>query len=120
LLQALQSEDSALREAAATALGKVGTAAAVQPLQEAAERSWIALDLRRAARQAIAEIQSRVEGASPGQLSLASSEAGQLSLSEAEAGQLSLAHAEIPLLPHGADEPERPSRNAREKGVEPA
>jgi hypothetical protein len=58
LLQALQSEDSDLREAAAAALGRVGSVAAVQPLKEAAERSWLDLTLRRAARQAIAEIQS--------------------------------------------------------------
>ena len=42
-------------------------------------------------RQAIAEIQSRLPGASPGQLSLAGVEVGQLSLAQAEAGQLSLA-----------------------------
>ena len=119
LLEALQSEDSGLREAAATALGRVGTAAAVQPLQEAAERSWLALGLRSAARQAIAEIQSRLQGASPGQLSLAGTEAGQLSLAQADAGQLSLAHAEVPLHPHATAEPEQPSRNTREKGVEP-
>jgi hypothetical protein len=107
LLRALESEDSDLREAAAAALGKVGTAAAVQPLKEAAERFWINLGLRSAARQAIAEIQSRIEGASPGQLSLASSEAGQLSLAQAEAGQLSLAPGE----------PEQPARRAHEKPV---
>ena len=90
LLQALQSEDRDLREAAATALGRVGTAAAVQPLREAAERSLLDLALRRVARQAIAEIQSRLHGASPGQLSLAEAEAGQLSLAPFEAGQLSL------------------------------
>src|SRR6185436_940945 len=89
LLQALQSEDSGLREAAVTALGRIGTAAAVQPLQEAAER-WLDLGLHRAAHRAIAEIQSRIEGAAPGQLSLAGTEAGQLSLAESEAGHLSL------------------------------
>src|SRR6185436_5845866 len=99
---------------------------------DAAESSPRDKDLHRAARQAIAEIQSRLQGASPGQLSLAGAEGGQLSLAEggelslatdpagqfslaqAEAGQLSLAHAEFPLLPHSADEPEQPSRNARE------
>jgi hypothetical protein len=94
LLEALQSEDGDLREAAATALGRVGSVAAVQPLKDAAERSWLSLGLRRAARQSIAEIQSRLEGASPGQLSLADVEAGQLSLADAEAGQLSLAEDE--------------------------
>ena len=135
LIDSLQREQADLRVAAASALGRVGSAAAVLPLKEATERSsWLDLDLRRATRQAIAEIQSRLQGASPGQLSLAEGEAGQLSLAQAEAGQLSLAPAgpgrlslahaeagplslapaEIPLLPHPADEPEQPSRNARD------
>jgi hypothetical protein len=45
---------------------------------------------RRAARQAVASIQSRLPGASPGQLSLASADAGALSLAEDETGRLSL------------------------------
>ena len=77
--------------AAASALGRVGSSAAVLPLKEAAESFSHDPELRRATRQAIAGIQSRVQGASPGQLSLAGAEAGQLSLAEAEAGQLSLA-----------------------------
>lgn len=91
LIPALQREEKVLRVAAANALGRVGSAAAVLPLKEAAEHSWLNLDLRRATRQAIAEIQSRLQGASPGQLSLAQAEAGQLSLAQAEAGQLSIA-----------------------------
>ena len=44
-----------------------------------------------AAWQAIAEIQARLPGASPGQLSLATAETGQLSLAPADqAGELSL------------------------------
>lgn len=108
LLQALQSEDSDLREAAASALGRVGTAAAVQPLQEAAESSLFDLGLRRAARQAVAEIQSRREGASPGQLSLTDVEAGQLSLAPFEAGQLSLAPHETEQTPDALAVPQRP------------
>ena len=91
LIQALQREQTDLRVAAAQALGRAGSAAAVPALKEAAERSRLDRELRRATRQAIAEIQSRAHGASPGQLSLAGAEAGQLSLAEAEAGQLSLA-----------------------------
>jgi HEAT repeat protein len=91
LILALQREQADLRVAAAKALGRVGSVAAVLPLKEAAERSWLDLQLRRATRQAIAEIQSRLPGASPGQLSLAGAEAGQLSLAQVEAGQLSLA-----------------------------
>jgi molecular chaperone DnaK (HSP70) len=48
-------------------------------------------ELLRAFRQAIAEIQVRLPGASPGQLSLVGTEAGRLSLARDEPGQLSLA-----------------------------
>jgi HEAT repeat protein len=91
LLLALESDRRNLCVAAATALGRVGTAAVVLPLEEAAERSAPYPELRRAARQAIAEIQSRLADASPGQLSLAATDAGQLSMAEAEGGQVSLA-----------------------------
>ena len=89
LIQALQREEVEVQVAAANALGKVGSPAAVLPLKEAAERSRLDLDLRRATRQAIAEIQSRIRGASPGQLTLAGTETGQLSLAHDPAGQLS-------------------------------
>jgi hypothetical protein len=72
-------------------MGWAGSAAAVLPLQEAAERSPRDQEIGRATQQAIAEIQTRLLGASRGQLSLAGIEAGQLSLAQAEAGQLSLA-----------------------------
>ena len=122
LLQALQSARPDLQVAAATALGRVGSAAAVLPLKDAAESAPRDKDLHRAARQAIAEIQSRLQGALPGQLSLAGGEGGQLSLAEGgqlslasdPAGQLSMAQAEVPLVPHATDEPEKPPRNARE------
>jgi hypothetical protein len=91
ILTLQRREERDLRLAAAAALGRVGTAAAVLPLEEVAQRSWVNRELRRAALQAIADIQSRLHGASPGQLSLAGGAAGQLSLAEAEAGQLSLA-----------------------------
>lgn len=105
LIQALERDDRDVRVAAAMALGRVGSPAAVLPLKEAAERSpRLDLELRRAARQAIAEIQSRIQGASPGQLSLATAEAGQLSLAAAEAGQLSLAHDPAGQLSLGSDE----------------
>jgi HEAT repeat protein len=88
LIQALPREDPSLRKAVVEALGRMGTAAAVLPLQEAGELAD--RDLRRAARQAIDAIQSRLQGASPGQLSLARAEAGQLSLAQ-DGGELSLA-----------------------------
>jgi hypothetical protein len=90
LINALLWDQEDLRMAAAKALGRVGSAASVLPLQEAAKRSWLDLELRGATRQAIAEIQSRVQGGSPGQLSLAGAETGQLSLAQDDAGQLSL------------------------------
>jgi len=67
--------------------------AAVLPLEEAAESFSHGPELVRATRQAIAEIQSRLPGASPGQLSLAGVETGQLSLAT-ESGELSLATAD--------------------------
>jgi hypothetical protein len=78
--------------AIAEALGRVGTAAAVVPLRTMASRYPYDLGLRRASRQAIAEIQSRLTGATPGQLALADGDAGQLSLAdEGLEGQVSLA-----------------------------
>ncbi len=104
LIQTLYSDLADFRVAAAKALGRVGSAAAVLPLKETAERFLLYPDLRRAARQAITEIQSRVEGGSPGQLSLAGAEAGQLSLATDPAGQLSLPSAEPGQLSLGDDD----------------
>jgi hypothetical protein len=91
LVEALARDDALLRVTAAQALGQIGTAAAVLPLQEAEARSADAA-LRRASRLAVAAIQSRLHGASPGQLSLASGAAqeGKLSLAEDADGRLSL------------------------------
>lgn len=104
LVQALQRDEEDVRVAAAQALGRAGSAAAVPALKEAAERSRLHLELRRATRQAIAEIQSRLQSASPGQLSLAGAEAGQLSLARGETGELSLAEDRAGQLSLGADE----------------
>jgi hypothetical protein len=95
LIAALQREQADLRVVAANALGRVGSVAAVLPLKEMADR-FLPGDVRKAARQAIAEIQSRVQGATPGQLSLAGAEAGQLSLADDPSGQLSLPPEERP------------------------
>jgi hypothetical protein len=88
LVASLGSPHAPIRLAAARALGRVGTTAAVRPLKEREARD---VALRAAARQAIAEIQSRAKGAAPGQLSLTDGEPGRLSLASGEAGQLSLA-----------------------------
>ena len=89
LIRALGCPAADLQVAAARALGLVGTADAVLPLKEAREDS-LSIGLLRATRQAIAEIQSRLPDASPGQLSLAEAEAGQLSIAVDSAGQLSM------------------------------
>ncbi len=91
LIEALQRGILEAQVAAANGLGRIGSAAAVLPLKEIAKRFGLDPALLTAARQAIAEIQLRLPGASPGQLSLAGTEAGQLSLAPTEAGQLSLA-----------------------------
>jgi len=88
LVAALGDPYARVRVAAARALGRVGTTAAVAPLKERESRDG---EVRAAARQAIAEIQSRARGAAPGQLSLAVGESGQLSLASGEEGRLSLA-----------------------------
>jgi 16S rRNA U1498 N3-methylase RsmE len=63
----------------------------IDALRQCAERHAPNLDVQHAVRQAIAEIQSRLPGASPGQLSLAGAEAGQVSLAgEGQRGQVSL------------------------------
>lgn len=91
LLRALAHEDETLRVAAAEALGRAASPRAVVPLRESASAHPFDAALRRAARQAIAAIQARVEGGAPGQLSLAGDEAGRLSLAtEDVAGRLSL------------------------------
>jgi HEAT repeat protein len=94
LIQALQHSTAEVQVAAAKGLGRLGSAAAVLPLKEAAESFSHDPELVLATRQAIAEVQSRLRGASPGQLSLAGAETGQLSLAPTESGELSLAPAD--------------------------
>jgi HEAT repeat protein len=89
LLSALTRDRPAVQAAAAEALGRVGTARAILPLKELESRSRDDV-IRRAARQAVASIQARLPGASPGQLSLADADTGALSLAEDETGRLSL------------------------------
>jgi hypothetical protein len=93
LLEALRSDDPAVSIAAARALGRAGTVAAVPALRETTTAA-VRGELRSAARQAIAEIQARLTGAEPGQLSLAGGEAGALSLADGEPGRLSLAEGD--------------------------
>jgi HEAT repeat protein len=95
LIAALQHPAGEVRLEAAGALGKIGTPQAVVPLGDCRGEHRFDAALRAATRQAIAEIQSRVTGASPGQLSLAADDVGQVSLAEPDArGQVSIAREE--------------------------
>ena len=91
LVASLDHEASAVRAAAAGSLGRIGSPQAVASLRESAGAHRFDGALRRAARHAIVEIQARVTGASPGQLSLAAGDAGQVSLvDEDQRGRVSL------------------------------
>ncbi|HEV8238769.1 MAG TPA: HEAT repeat domain-containing protein [Thermoanaerobaculia bacterium] len=81
LIRALERDEDDVRLAAIEALGHMGSARAVMPVEEA-ERAGADAEARRAARQAVAEIQSRLPGASAGQLSIAGDDAGRLSLAD--------------------------------------
>jgi HEAT repeat protein len=87
LIAALGSDLTGVPAAAARSLGGLGTALAVPALRQAEERGG---EIRRAAREAIALIQSRLEGATPGQVSLAGGEAGQVSVVDTADGRVSL------------------------------
>jgi HEAT repeat protein len=90
LIRALEPDEDDVRLAAIEALGHMGSARAVLPIQEAG-RGDADAETRRAARQAVAEIQSRLPGASAGQLSIAEDGAGRLSIAEDDPrGRLSL------------------------------
>ena len=102
LVEALASPHEAVRVAAARGLARMGTPSAVLPLRKAAASDP---PLRAAARQAIAEIQSRAKGALPGQLSLAETGAGALSIADEEPGRLSLAEEAGTAPPHAPSRP---------------
>jgi hypothetical protein len=89
LLAALDAGDAGLAGMAAQVLGQVGSAAAVLPLQEAARRHDVGT--RATALWAVDAIQSRLGGATPGQLSLAGGTAGEVSLADDASGGVSLA-----------------------------
>ena len=123
MIEALRSEDPQVQVAAARALGRAGTVAAVAALREAMPPHGDLL--RSVGRQAIAEIQARLAGAEPGQLSLAGGEAGALSLADGEPGRLSLADdgSRRVSAPLGVDvEPDgrRPFANGPARASEPA
>ena len=90
-LSAALAAESMVAEEAARALGRVAGAGAVAALHEAEARGG---DIRRAAREAIAAIQSRLTGASPGQVSLATGDAGQVSVVDSAEGRVSFRREE--------------------------
>ena len=126
MVEALRSRDPQVQAAAARALGRAGTVAAVAALREAMPPHGDLL--RSVGRQAIAEIQARLAGAEPGQLSLAGGEAGALSLADGEPGRLSLAEEAVipedsrgPVIPRdsgrtGTEAQPRARREADERG----
>ena len=87
LTLAVEERDEALRLAAVCALGRLGSARAVPPLADLAGSG--SPQIRRAGREAIATIQSRLQGATPGQLSLDPGAAGQVALADDAAGRVS-------------------------------
>jgi hypothetical protein len=89
LIRAVTHEDERLRIAAVKALGRLGTVRAVIVLREAADQ--FGGELRRASRQAVAEIQARAKGATPGQVSLSEGQAaGAVSLAREAGGEVTL------------------------------
>ena len=91
LLGALPSAQPGVTFAVCEALGRVGSIAAVPELRAIASATATDRAVARAAGHAIAAIQSRLAGASPGQVSLAEGQAGDLTLTnETETGRVSL------------------------------
>jgi HEAT repeat protein len=88
LLEALTRDSIDVGVAAAQALGLIGSARAVLPLKELQARGRFGVD--KAAREAIARIQSRLTGATPGQLAIADDASGDVSLSEDPSGRVTL------------------------------
>lgn len=102
LVAALRRDSEPLAAAAARALGRCASVAVVPELRALDQRPH-ERDTRRAAREAIARIQARVSGATPGQVSLATADAGRLSLMTGEAGQVTLAPPNGEASPPTAD-----------------
>jgi HEAT repeat protein len=87
LLQALERRSREVRAAAVRSLGRVGSAASVPLLRELEPQGDGGF--RRAVREAVASIQSRLVGAGQGQLALAQ-DGGALSLAADEGGRVSV------------------------------
>jgi len=95
LVRALESPSPDVRHAAVRALGRIGRLASIAQLNTLLHGKALDPELTSAVQQAIAAIQARIPGASPGQVSLAEGEAGHVSLaSDDRAGQVSLSPTE--------------------------
>lgn len=88
LIRAVDHDHPRVRIAAAHALARMGTIRAVLPLQQAAQR--FGGELGSVSRQAVARIQARAVGATPGQLSLSATREGHVSLADDPLGQVSM------------------------------
>ena len=93
LVEALRATEPAVAAAAARALARRGSVGAVAALRDAERRGG---EVAGPARTAIAAIQARLPGASPGQVSLADGDAGQVSIASANDGSVSLPPDEPP------------------------
>jgi hypothetical protein len=87
----LEMERGELAVAAARALGHVGAAPSIVLLREAEARTPREAALGKAAREAIAEIRSRLSGAEAGQVTLADGDEGRVSLTDDQGGRVALA-----------------------------
>jgi hypothetical protein len=99
LIRLLGSEDADAAVAAASALGRVGTVAAVAPLRATIDGALTSSELKHVAREAIKAIQARLMGAESGQLGLAEAPTaqGQLTVSDpSQDGRVSLANSRRP------------------------
>ncbi len=108
----LLSHDAAeVRKAAAQALGKFGTVAAVEPLLPLTEGVLASAELKEAARTAVRQIQGRLGPADAGRLSVAEATGSSGALSLASAG------GEVSVVSGVASEaqPEGVAREARER-----
>jgi hypothetical protein len=93
LVEALRPAEPAVAAAAARALARRGSVGAVAALRDAERRGG---EVAGPARTAIAAIQARLPGASPGQVSLADGDAGRISIASATDGSVSLPPDEPP------------------------
>ncbi len=116
LLAILARWEPLVKRAAARALGRVGGAAAVEPLLALSRGLLADPEVKRAARAALEEIRSRLDPEGAGRLALSEPppEAGRLTIPAKEGGELSRAECEGEEDGKDGDVREDPRRNARD------